>query len=225
MEDVPPDFSWVSAELSSLPEKEIRRIVDQYIRTYAGTEKGLLPYMIDPALRSEREKLNPCAFLTLRKSNGELGGAILYRTKLIGHKITLVISENNEIAKAYVLPKLFELLRTDGYYIEASDKLEAVLFKEGFKHITDLRVLRIVAQVEPYEIFRPGDPRITKKNKNGTYVWGTGKNKENPPPLYSYVKEYQGLGWIRKTLFGKPCLLPKKMSGSSLCTKTCGLYS
>ena len=214
-------YSWITAELSSLPEKEMRRIVDQYISTYAGTEKGLLPYMIDPSLRSEREKLNPCAFLTLRKSNGELAGAILYRNKLIGHKITLVVSENPQTAKEYVLPKLYHLLHTDGYYIEASDKLEAVLFKEGFKNITDLRVLRIVAQVEPYEIFRPGDPRITKKNKEGKYIWGTGRDKENPPPLYSYVKEYQGLGLLRKTLFGKPCLLPKKMTGNSPCTKTC----
>ena len=68
-------------------------------------------------------------------TNKELYGVILYWLSDYGNKISLVISNTPEIAKTYVIPKLVELLKTPGFYIELSDALEYLVRKAGLDNI------------------------------------------------------------------------------------------
>lgn len=148
----------------------------------------------------------------LLKNDSIINGIILYWLSDYGNKISLVISKDKNVAKNYVIPKLIELIRTPGFYIELSDALEYLLRKEGFENIKDKEIIKTVIDgVKDDDIFSDNDNRFNDYMLN--------KKNNTPPPSGSYLRILNGLGIHRKALYGLPCL-NKNFDGKD-CKRKC----
>ena len=134
---------------------------------------------------------------------------VLYWLGEYGNKISLVISSTPVIGKEYVVPKLIELLKTPGFYIELSDALEYLVRKSGLDNIKDKATIkRLIPQLKDDDIFNEGDERCISYLLN-----------KNPSPSGSYLREIKDIGIHRKALYGMPCL--SKRFDNSTCGRKC----
>lgn len=103
-----------------------------------------------------------CSCYLLIDTVQELNGIILFWLSEYGNKISLVISKTPEIGKTYVIPKLIELLKTNGYYAELSDALEYLVRKNGLDNIKDKKIIKLlIPNLKDEDIFNEGDERCS----------------------------------------------------------------
>jgi hypothetical protein len=139
-------------------------------------------------------------------------GVILYWLSEYGNKISLVISATPEIGKTSVIPKLVELLKTPGFYIELSDALEYLVRKEGLDNIKNKETIKkLIPGLKDEDIFNENDERCT------TYLLN--KPKQIKSPSGSYLREIKDIGIHRKALYGMPCL--NKSFDGDMCNRKC----
>lgn len=139
-----------------------------------------------------------CSCYLLVDTTKELNGIILFWLSEYGNKISLVISKTPEIAKTYVIPKLIELLRTTGYYVELSDALEYLVRKNGLDNVKDKEIIKLlIPHLTDEDIFDEGDERCI------TYPLNLKNN--TPSPSGSYLRNIKDIGIHRKALYGIPC--------------------
>ena len=153
-----------------------------------------------------------CSCYLLVDTTKELNGIILFWLSEYGNKISLVISKTPEIAKTYVIPKLIELLRTTGYYVELSDALEYLVRKNGLDNVKDKEIIKLlIPHLTDEDIFDEGDERCI------TYPLNLKNN--TPSPSGSYLRNIKDIGIHRKALYGIPCL--SKKFNSDNCDRIC----
>jgi hypothetical protein len=153
-----------------------------------------------------------CSCYLLVDTTKELNGIILFWLSEYGNKISLVISKTPEIAKTYVIPKLIELLRTKGYYVELSDALEYLVRKNGLDNVKDKEIIKLlIPHLTDEDIFDEGDERCI------TYPLNLKNN--TPSPSGSYMRNIKDIGIHRKALYGIPCL--SKKFNSDNCDRIC----
>jgi len=129
----------------------------------------------------------------------ELNGVILYWLSEYGNKISLVISLNSEIAKSHVIPKLYELLKTPGFYVELSDALEYLIRQNGLENIKNKDVIKkLIPHLNDEDIFDENDTRCTQYLLNA--------KKRIPSPSGSFLREIKDIGQHRKAIYGLPCM-------------------
>jgi hypothetical protein len=129
-----------------------------------------------------------------------------------GNKISLVISKTPEIAKTYVIPKLIELLKTKGYYVELSDALEYLVRRAGLDNIKDKEVIKLlIPNLTDEEIFDEDDERCI--------IYPLNLKNNTPSPSGSYLRNIKDIGVHRKALYGMPCL--SQRFNSNNCDRVC----
>jgi hypothetical protein len=96
-----------------------------------------------------------------------------------GNKIQGIGHDGTKEAKKIVLTKLVQLLKKNGWWIEASDKLEEVLYGMGVPYIKD-------------------EEKLQSLYNDGTLKMLGEKGK--------YIRELGGGKKIRETTFGKPII-------------------
>jgi hypothetical protein len=158
-----------------------------------------------------KKYLNCSCYLLLDKEN-ELNGIILFWLSDYGNKISLVISLTPDIGKNYVVPKLIELLKTPGFYIELSDALEYLVRKNGLENIKDKNIIKIlIPHLKDEDIFNENDERCK--------IYPLNKKYNIPSPSGSYLRQIKDIGIHRKALYGLPCL--SKVFDNNTCNRKC----
>jgi len=156
-----------------------------------------------------------CSCYLLKEDDKTLNGIILYWLSEYGNKISLVISLNSDIANKYIIPKLIELLKTPGFYIELSDALEYLIRKKGMENIKDKQIIKmLIPEIKDEDIFDEGDERLK--------IYPLNKIKNIDSPSGSYLREIKDIGIHRKALYGMPCL--KKNFNKEGCNRICNNY-
>ena len=184
---------WKITDTNQL-DKYSNKILDMYADSYKAL--GLIDFGGWEGLKNY---LNCSCYLLLDETSDEINGIILYWLSDYGNKISLVISSNSEIGKLYVIPKLAELLKIPGFYIELSDALEYLIIKSGLQNIKNKETIKkIISNLSDEDIFDEGDKRCE------TYLLN--KDKKIKSPSGSYLREIKDIGIHRKALYGLPCL-------------------
>ena len=201
------DLSWKITDTKDL-EIYKEKIFEMYESSYK--EIGLIDFGGWDGLKNY---LNcSCYLLIGPDTKQEINGIILYWLSDYGNKISLVISSTPDIGKKYVIPKLIELLKTPGFYIELSDALEYLVRKEGLDNIKDNETIqKLIPQLKNEDIFDENDERRTKYPLN--------KNKNISSPSGSYIRVIKDIGEHRKALYGLPCL--SKKFDNDTCNRKC----
>ena len=70
-------------------------------------------------------------------SSPEPNAFISYRKEKYGNKIVLLASDGNVEPKSFLVKKLIELMRTKGWFMEASHKIAKVLMSNNIPYIDD----------------------------------------------------------------------------------------
>ena len=195
-------MEWIITDTKNL-ESYSEKIIKMYENSYKYI--GLIDFGGWDRLK---EYLN-CSCYFLEDKNKEIHGNILYWLSDYGNKISLVISETPEIGKNYVVPKLIELLNTNGYYVELSDALEYLVRKNGLDNIKNKETIKkIIPQLTDEDIFDEDDERCKTYPLN-----------KKPSPYGSYLRNIKDIGIHRKALYGMPCLSQKFNSDN--CDRIC----
>jgi len=134
-----PSGRWVEYDLSKLGEEEMKLIWDMYTETYAkqGMDlsaddwKELQSKYKATALKDVDRDTEPDAF-------------IIYKPTKWGNKIALLGTNNKKEAKSDVVKKLLNLVKTKGWFLEASLKMEEILSSSNAPVITDEKMIRDV---------------------------------------------------------------------------------
>jgi hypothetical protein len=192
---------------------ELKKFSDKIFEMYASSYKeiGLIDFGGWDGLAGY---LN-CSCYLLTDDDDDIHGIILYWLAEYGNKISLVISETPEIGKQYVIPKLIELIKTPGFFVELSDALEYLVnFKNEIPNIRDREVIKLlIPGLNDKDIFSEDDER------RETYPLN--KKKKIPSNEGSYLRVIKDIGQHRKALYGIPCL-NKTFIGDG-CNRKCNI--
>jgi hypothetical protein len=198
-------MDWVISYTKNLDNFE-KEIFEMYYNSYK--DIGIIDF---GGWEVFKEYLNCSCYLLMNKEQ-ELNGIILYWLSDYGNKISLVISKTPDIAKKYIIPKLKELLETNGYYAELSDALEYIIRKNGLDNIKDKKIIKLLTPtLNDEDIFDESDKRC--------YYYTLNKKYNIPSPSGSYLREIKGIGIHRKALYGLPCL--NKKFNNKCCNRIC----
>jgi hypothetical protein len=187
------NFEWRIINTSELKNFS-GKIFDMYASSYK--DIGLIDF---GGWEGLADYLN-CSCYLLTDSEDDIHGIILYWLAEYGNKISLVISETPEIGKQYVIPKLVELIKTPGFFVELSDALEYLVNKKhNIQNIKDTEVIKkLIPGLKDNDIFKEDDERQIQ------YLLNIKKNI--PSNAGSYLREIKDIGQHRKALYGIPCI-------------------
>jgi hypothetical protein len=164
---------WVNPILSIRSEELIDLVQTAYKRTPEGS------------FINSVGDLKPSEWLAKDFHNDDkLDVTIFYRSprnneKWKGNKIQGIGHDGSKEAKELVLAKLIELLRTRGWWIEASDRLEETLYKNNVSYIKDELILKKIYN----------DNNLSLIGDKGKYIRYLGNSKK-----------------IQETTFGNPII-------------------
>lgn len=134
---------WIDMDLSKLSDDDMQLIWAMYVSTYA--KEGL------DLSANDWEELKYKYKATAIKdvdSDNQPDAFIIYKETKYGKKIALLGTNDKKQAKSDLLKKVFELLNTKGWFIEASLKMEDILSKSNVPAITDEEMIRDVVGAE-----------------------------------------------------------------------------
>ena len=203
---------WKHKKTATFTPDEKKALWEMYQNTYSSI--GLMFEKWD-----QIEQWYACSYYCCYDANNNIIACMLYWPSDYGNKIGLVISSTPQIAKTVTIPKLKELLKTRGYYIELSDMLEFLVRRDldGIENIKDPRLIKkLVNGITDNDIFTDNDPRCTEypiiKSSSITSRDTTGKETTMMKPAVpsvsgSYLRKITGLKELhRKALYGMPCV-------------------
>jgi hypothetical protein len=134
-----PSGRWVEMDLSQIDDAGMQHIWDMYTSTYA--KQGM-----DLSADDWREMQSKYKATALKDvdNDKEPDAFIVYKPTQYGNKIALLGTNNKPQAKSDVVKKLLELVKSKGWFIEASLKMEEILKSSGAPAITDEVMIRDV---------------------------------------------------------------------------------
>ena len=134
-----PSGRWVELDLSKIDDAGMQLIWDMYTSTYA--KQGM-----DLSADDWREMQSKYKATALKDvdNDKEPDAFIVYKPTQYGNKIALLGTNNKSQAKTDVVKKLMELVKSKGWFIEASLKMEEILKASGAPVITDETMIRDV---------------------------------------------------------------------------------
>ena len=132
-----PSGRWVDLDLSQIDDAGMQHIWDMYTSTYA--KQGMDLSADD--WREMQSKYKATALKDVDRDK-EPDAFIVYKPTQWGNKIALLGTNNKPQAKSDVVKKLLELVKSKGWFIEASLKMEEILKASGAPVITDETMIR-----------------------------------------------------------------------------------
>lgn len=127
-----PKDNWVTFNLNSVSDDDMKRIWDMYSSTYS--KAGM-----DFSANDYKELRSKYKAIAVEDVDGDSipDAFIIHKTTEFGNKIALLGTNDKKEAKRALIKKLFELVRTRGWYIEASLKMEELLSKSNVPVVKD----------------------------------------------------------------------------------------
>ena len=150
-----PSGKWVEYDLAKVDDEGMQHIWDMYTMTYA--KQGMDLSADD--WRELRSKYKATALKDVDR-DAEPDAFIIYKPTKWGNKIALLGTNNKREAKSDVVKKLIDLVKTSGWFIEASLKMEEILSSSGAPVITDEKMIRDVV----------GDDKKPEFEEDGYYT-------------------------------------------------------
>jgi len=132
-----PTGQWVDAPLASLPEDQLERLWKNYTDTYLSMGMDLSAKDAEGL-----KKYNAVFLIDLDDPPDGLSDAfIVYKRTAFGIKLALLgtcqgpeMCDELRAAKSAVVKKMFELLNSGGYFLEAGEKIEEILRKSSVSY-------------------------------------------------------------------------------------------
>jgi len=127
---------WVVIDLKDVDKKILELLWDMYQKTY-GSQTGEKGLSLDnyKSIYELKEKYKLCWLVDV-DADPEPDAFIIYKdTANDNKKISLIGSDRSAVGKRALLDKLYELLKTKGWYLEASVKLEEICRTKGFNYV------------------------------------------------------------------------------------------
>lgn len=143
---------WSDFNLASLSKEDMDIVWQMYSDTYA--KAGL-----DFSANDVRELQTKYKAVYLKDiDNDTIADAfIIYKPTAFGNKISLLGTNNKKEAKKSMLAQLFKLLKTQGWFIEASMKMEDILSaKSDISAITNEKTIQAMVGAKGIEIVKNG---------------------------------------------------------------------
>jgi len=144
---------WHSVELSTLDQETKNKLWSMYESTHKG--QGLDNYKhID-----QLDKKYKLLWLIDVDQDKWPDAFIIYKDMPNNNKkISLLGSDGSETAKRVLKDKLYELLKTKGWYIEGSKKIDTMLTHKGFPFVDNLEdVKKIIHETKSSNIIWKGN--------------------------------------------------------------------
>ena len=154
---------WIDIDLKKLDNETGEKIYTMYTDTY-------LPQGMDLSANDWKEmqdKYKATWLIDIDKDK-EPDAFIIHKETEFGNKIALLGSNGSRESKSMVVRKLFELLKKNYWYIEASLKMEDLLVKSDIDVITDPdKIKKIIPEASN---IHDGyyERKLSKVNKNIT---------------------------------------------------------
>jgi len=128
--------------ITSNPKKMVngKRLIDIVKNAYKNTNLGSF-------VRTMRDVLKSMWQVIDIKNDGDIDACIFYRKpreneKWKGFKIQGIGHDGESVSRKASIARLVSLLEEDGYWIEASGKLESILILKGSNRIKDIKILK-----------------------------------------------------------------------------------
>ena len=134
-----PGMQWVDLDLGSLEPAALDRIWSMYTSTYLGLGMDL-----SAASAGDLTKYKGVFLIDVdTPPDGIPDAFIIYKPTAFGNKIALLGTCQEELclskraAKSAVVRKMFDLLNSGGFFIEAGEKIEEILRLSGVPAVCD----------------------------------------------------------------------------------------
>ena len=134
-----PSNKWVDYNLSKIDDDGIKLIWSMYTDTYS---KQGLDFSADDS--GELKRKYKATFLKDVDDDHIADAFIIYKETPYGNKIALLGTNDKKQAKKDLIAKLFELLKTRGWFIEASMKMEEILSASNVPYVENEEMVRDV---------------------------------------------------------------------------------
>jgi len=144
--------TWKDFNLTTLSDDDMKVIWDMYTSTYA---KQGMDFSADNF--TELQSKYKAVYLEDVDSDSVADAFIVYKSTPYGNKISLLGTNDKKEAKKDLISKLFSMLSSKGWYIEASMKMEQILSAHpSIDAVTDEAVIKGVVGDKGLEIMKDG---------------------------------------------------------------------
>jgi len=164
-----PKKKWVSIKLSTLEQSTRHKLWDMYADTYQSI--GL--HIEDVNQLTSKYKVS---WLIDMDADPEPDAFIIYKDTKGGKKIALLGSDGEKLSKKLLINKTVKLLKTKGWFVEASHKVADIFVAKGVATIYDMDFVKSVI----------GEKKFVEELDDGEYKRSLGS-----------------LGVVKKRMFGK----------------------
>lgn len=154
---------WKDFNLASLSKEDMDVLWSMYEDTYS---KAGLDFSANDA--SELQSKYKAVYLEDVDSDTVADAFIIYKPTSFGNKIALLGTNDKKEAKKSMLAQLFKLLKTQGWFIEASMKMEEILSaKSDIDVVTDESIIQGLVGDKGLEMMEDGyyKRKLSKANK------------------------------------------------------------
>lgn len=145
------DRTWKDYNLSSLDADDMKVIWDMYSNTYAknGLDFSASDY-------NELQNKYKAVYLEDIDNDGIPDAFIIFKPTEYGNKIALLGTNDKKEAKKELLKQVFKLLKTNGWFLEASMKMEDILSKSDVPVITNPKIIDSIVGHKGLELMDNG---------------------------------------------------------------------
>ena len=164
-----PKKKWVSISLGKLDTQTKKKLWSMYVDTYQSI--GL--HIEDVNTMTSKYKVS--WFIDIDK-DPEPDAFVIYKETKLGNKLALLGSDGEKLSKKLLINKAVKLLKTKGWFVEASHKIAEIFTAKGVKTIYDMDFIKGVI----------GEKKFVEELDDGEYKRSLG-----------------ALGIVKKRMYGK----------------------
>ena len=164
-----PKKKWVSIPLHNLDKETRHKLWDMYVSTYQSI--GL--HIEDASKLTSKYKVS--WFIDVDE-DPQPDAFVIYKETKYGNKLALMGSDGEKLSKRLLINKAVKLLKTKGWFVEASHKIAEIFTAKGVKTIYDMDFVKGVI----------GDKKFVEELDDGEYKRSLG-----------------ALGVVKKRMYGK----------------------
>lgn len=135
-----PANTWKDFDLRKLTDDDLQIIWDMYTNSYA---KQGLDFSADDY--KELQQKYKAVYLQDVDSDSIADAFIVYKETPYGNRISLLGTNNKPEAKLNVVKQLIRLVNTNGWFAEASKKVEEIMQRSNAPVITDKNIIQAIA--------------------------------------------------------------------------------
>jgi len=126
---------WTVVNLNDIDKETRHKLWDMYVDTYQTI--GLHVESIDKLVSKYK-----VSWMIDTDKDPEPDAFVIYKETQYGNKIALMGTDGNKLNKRLLIYKVSKLLKTKGWYAEASHKVAKIFLNKGIKTFTDIDLIK-----------------------------------------------------------------------------------